>query len=170
MLKKVVLARYAAPENRVRVKASRRPSAQSRGPVPLHITACPRSWYQETVDHPELAARLKAVQGQVEDCCPPSRTVCVCTLEMSVVYYRRDTVRRELRICASATHIVILAGNDPKTGECWEDRMSEWRRIAQISAHRGGGNLFRLRRCGGCCPWRQPGRHPERQCSPPRKG
>jgi CRISPR-associated protein Csx3 len=33
-------------------------------------------------------------------------------------------------ICAPATHIVLLAGNCPKTGTPWSARLDEWRAFA----------------------------------------
>ena len=106
-------------------------------PYPYVITACPDgegAWFQEAVrNDPEVAETCKAAYkgrftpefarvaaGWVRECMMPLTLIDVGG---KVDDYNRD-------ICGSATHIVILAGDDPKTGECWSSRMNEWREFA----------------------------------------
>ena len=113
-------------------------SESSDVPYPYVITACPDgegAWFQETMEkYPEVARACKeAYKGEftpefvrlvadhVRNCEHPLTMVDIGGL---IDDYNRD-------ICKSATHIVILAGNDPVSGECWDARMAEWREFAK---------------------------------------
>ena len=102
------------------------------------ITACPDgegAWFQETVEkYPEIAKAckdaykgkftpefVKLVAAHVDNCEQP--------LTMIDIGGLIDDYNRE--ICKSATHIVILAGNDSLSGECWNIRMEPWREFAK---------------------------------------
>ena len=106
-------------------------------PYPYVITACPDgegSWFQETeTNAPELASACKAAykaKFTPEFVRRISDSVANCTLELTLVDIGGIPSPENHEICASATHIVILAGNDPKTGESWEDRVPVWREFA----------------------------------------
>jgi hypothetical protein len=113
-------------------------SKYSSVPYPYVITACPDgegAWFQETMEkYPEVAKTcketykgkftpeyVKCVADHVQNCKEPLTIVDIGGL---IDDYNR-------KICKSATHIVILAGNDPKSGECWDVRMAEWRKFAE---------------------------------------
>ena len=107
-------------------------------PYPYVITACPDgegSWFQETVNNDsELADRLKAdYKGKFtpEFVRRISDSVRNCALEMTLVDIGGIPSEENYAICASATHIVLLAGTDPKTGENWSDRLVPWRKFAR---------------------------------------
>ena len=107
-------------------------------PYPYVITACPDgegAWFQETVErYPEVAKACKAAyKGKftpefVEFVADHVKN-CQQTLTMVDVGGLVDTANRQ--ICKPATHIVIIAGNDPESGECWDIRMEEWRTFAK---------------------------------------
>lgn len=106
-------------------------------PYPYVITACPDgegSWFQETVNNdPELAAACKAAYKAkfTPEFVERIRTsVLNCSLELTLVDIGGIPSPENHEICAPATHIVILAGNDPKTGESWSDRMPVWREFS----------------------------------------
>ena len=106
-------------------------------PYPYVITACPDgegSWFQETVNQdPELASACKAAykaKFTPEFVRRISDSVRNCTLELVLVDIGGIPSLENHEICASATHIVILAGNDPKHGTPWQDRLPEWRAFA----------------------------------------
>jgi len=108
-------------------------------PYPYVITACPDgegAWFQETVNtDPELASACKAAykaKFTPEFVRRISDSVRNCALEMTMVDIGGIPSPENHEICASATHIVILAGNDPKTGESWQDRMPVWREFAAM--------------------------------------
>ena len=107
-------------------------------PYPYVITACPDgegAWFQETMrKYPAVAKAFKAaykgkftpefvelVTDHVRNCEQPLTLVDIGGL---IDDYNRD-------ICSSATHIVLLAGDDPESGENWNDRMQPWREFAQ---------------------------------------
>ena len=107
-------------------------------PYPYVITACPDgegSWFQETVNHDsELAqACKKAYKSKFtpEFVNRIKESVQNCSLELTLIDIGGIPSAENCEICASATHIVILAGNDPKTGESWQDRMPVWREFAE---------------------------------------
>ena len=110
----------------------------SNVPYPYVITACPDgegAWFQETVEkYPETARACKAaykgtftpefvklVADHVHNCEQPLTIVDIGGLI--------DDYNRE--ICKPATHIVLLAGNDPTSGEHWETRIEAWREFAK---------------------------------------
>lgn len=95
-------------------------------PYPYVITACPDgegAWFQETVEaDPALAAACKAAYKtkftplfveRVAD------SVASCTLPMTLVDIGGIPSAENKKICAAATHAVILAGD--------LSRVSEWR-------------------------------------------
>ncbi len=107
-------------------------------PYPYVITACPDgegAWFQQSVEHdPELAAACKAAYKSKftpEFVRRISESVEKCALELTLVDIGGIPSDENREICASATHIVILAGNDPETGENWQDRMPVWRAFAK---------------------------------------
>ena len=110
-------------------------------PYPYVITACPDgegAWFQETAerssDHARaLKERYKELLGgfSPEFVHRVSESVSNCTLELTLVDIGGIPSKENYAICASATHIVLLAGNDPKTGENWQDRLSVWREFAE---------------------------------------
>lgn len=106
-------------------------------PYPYIITACPDgegAWFQETVNHDaKLAAQCKAnYKGKFtpEFVQRISDSVRDCTLELTLVDIGGIPSPENHQICASATHIVLLAGNDPKIGTAWSDRLPVWREFA----------------------------------------
>ena len=99
-------------------------------PYPYVITACPDgegAWFQETMGkYPEIAKACKAaykgkftpefvklVTDHVHNCEQP--------LTLVDIGGRIDDYNRD--ICGSATHIVILAGDDPEHNESWKVRI-----------------------------------------------
>ena len=107
-------------------------------PYPYVITACPDgegAWFPETMEkYPEIAKACKAaykgtftpefvklVADHVHHCEQPLTLVDIGGLINAFSY----------EICKSATHIVLLAGNDPASGESWDVRMEEWRELAK---------------------------------------
>lgn len=107
-------------------------------PYPYVITACPDgegAWFQETVErYPEVAKACKAAYKgkftpEFVELVADHVKNCQQTLTMVDVGGLVDTANRQ--ICKSATHIVIIAGNDPESGECWDIRMEEWRTFAK---------------------------------------
>ncbi len=110
-------------------------------PYPYVITACPDgegAWFQETVERSPYQARLlkeryKDLLGgfSPEFVRRVSESVKNCALPMTLVDIGGIPSEENREICASATHIVLLAGNDPKTGEPWTERLPEWRKFAE---------------------------------------
>jgi CRISPR-associated protein Csx3 len=107
-------------------------------PYPYVITACPDgegAWFQETVNqNPELAARCKAeYKGRFSErfVHRVAESVRNCSLEMTLVDIGGIPSEENRVICKDATHIVLLAGNDPKTGTPWTERLPEWREFAE---------------------------------------
>ncbi len=107
-------------------------------PYPYVITAYPDgegAWFQETMEkYPEIAKACKAaykgtftpefvklVADHVHHCEQPLALVDIGGLINAFSY----------EICKSATHIVLLAGNDPASGESWDVRLEEWREFAK---------------------------------------
>lgn len=104
--------------------------ANPNAPYPYVITACPDgegSWFQETVNQdPALAAELKAVYKSKftsEFVKRIADSVRDCPLELTLVDIGGITSVENEAICASGTHIVILAGDLSK--------VAEWREFAQ---------------------------------------
>lgn len=98
-------------------------------PYPYVITACPDgegAWFQATVNaDPALAAACKAAykaKFTPEFVERIATSVANCSLEMTLVDIGGIPSVENERICSSATHLVILAGD---TG-----RIPEWREFA----------------------------------------
>lgn len=107
-------------------------------PYPYVITACPDgegSWFQATVNqNPDLAAALKSTykaKFTPEFVDRIAASVRNCTLPLTLVDIGGIPSPENHVICASATHAVLLAGNDPKTGESWFDRLPPWREFCR---------------------------------------
>jgi len=107
-------------------------------PYPYVITACPDgegSWFQETVNHdPELASECKAAykaKFTPEFVRRVAESVRNCSLDLTLVDIGGIPSEENRVICKDATHIVLLAGNDPKSGDAWQDRMPVWRKFAE---------------------------------------
>ena len=103
-------------------------------PYPYVITACPDgegAWFQETVEaNPELAAACKAAykaKFTPEFVARISESVANCALPLTIVDIGGIPSPENEQICANATHAILLAGNDPKTGESWSNRLQVWR-------------------------------------------
>ena len=102
-------------------------------PYPYVITACPDgegSWFQETVNNdPELAAACKAAykaKFTPEFVKRISESVKNCSLDLTLVDIGGIPSPENKEICAAATHVILLAGNDPKTGASWDSRLDPW--------------------------------------------
>lgn len=107
-------------------------------PYPYVITACPDgegAWFQETVgEDPALAAELKAAYKSSfspEFVDRVATSVKQCSLPLTLVDIGGIPSAENVRICAHATHIVLLAGTDPKSGELWSDRLVVWYEFAR---------------------------------------
>lgn len=103
-------------------------------PYPYVITACPDgegAWFQETVNQaPELASECKtAYKGKFtpEFTARIAESVRQCELPLTLVDIGGIPSAENHEICAHATHAVLLAGDDAKTGESWSERLSVWR-------------------------------------------
>ncbi len=107
-------------------------------PYPYVITACPDgegAWFKETMEkYPEIAKEYKVnykgkftpefaklAADAVRNCVEPLTIVDIGGLI--------DDFNRQ--ICKPATHTVIIASNDPESGESWVDRMEAWRKFAK---------------------------------------
>jgi len=107
-------------------------------PYPYVITGCPDgegAWFQETVSRdPELAKQCKVsyksrfTEGFVRRVAESVRN---CTLPLTLVDIGGIPSQENRVICKDATHIVLLAGTDPKTGENWSERLVPWRKFAK---------------------------------------
>ena len=115
-------------------------SGNSDVPYPYVITACPDgegAWFQETAaKYPEVARACKEVYKRSNGFSPEfvdliANHVKTCAQPLTMVDIGGRTSPDNYEICEGATHIVILAGNDPDTGKCWNDRMKEWRKFAK---------------------------------------
>ena len=115
-------------------------SGNSDVPYPYVITACPDgegAWFQETAaKYPEVARECKEVYRRNNGFSPEfvnliANHVKNCAQPLTMVDIGGLVSDDNYKICEDATHIVILAGNDSNTGECWNDRMKEWRRFGK---------------------------------------
>ncbi len=95
-------------------------------PYPYVITACPDgegSWFQETVTNdPELAKQLKSAYKSkftLEFVERIASSVRECQLPLTLVDIGGIPSEENKRICAAATHAIILAGD--------MNRVPEWR-------------------------------------------
>ena len=107
-------------------------------PYPYVITACPDgegAWFQEAVrNDPGVADLCKtAYKGRFTDEFADLAASWVknCVLPLTLVDIGGKIDDKNCRICRAATHIVILAGDDAKTGDRWADRMVPWREFAK---------------------------------------
>lgn len=133
-------------------------------PYPYVITACPDgegAWFQETMEkYPEIAKACKAAyKGKYtpEFAELVAHHVRHCEQPLTIVDIGGLIDDHKHSICKAATHIVILAGNNPESGECWEARMEEWREFAKeldltviaeiFSDHHGKADVVK-----GVCP------------------
>ncbi len=96
-------------------------------PYPYVITACPDgegSWFQETVNHDaELAGELKVAykaKFTPEFVQRIADSVRNCSLELTLVDIGGIPSVENEQICASATHMVILAGDPSRIPEWYE--------------------------------------------------
>ncbi|MBU0545688.1 hypothetical protein KKA13_00325 [Patescibacteria group bacterium] len=103
-------------------------------PYPYVITACPDgegSWFQETVNQdPDLAQTCKAAykaKFTPEFVRRISDSVRNCTLPLTLVDIGGIPSAENREICAGATHALLLAGDDAKSGASWTERLSVWR-------------------------------------------
>lgn len=114
-------------------------SKSANVPYPYVITACPDgegAWFQETsAKFPKVAREckkvykrdefspefVKLIAGHVDSCDQP----------LTLVDIGGRVSPENYQICEGATDIVILAGNNRNTGECWDVRMEEWREFAK---------------------------------------
>ena len=99
-------------------------------PYPYVITACPDgegSWFQETVNtSPETAAACKAAYKTSFSEAFVARieaSVAACTLPLTIVDIGGIPSAENRRICAAATHAILLAGDT--------SRLVEWRQFCQ---------------------------------------
>ena len=107
-------------------------------PYPYVITACPDgegAWFQETTKkYPEVAkACKKAYKGKFTPKFVKlvAKHVRKCKQTLTMVDIGGLISTENKKICKGATHIVILAGNDSESGECWDVRIAEWRGFAK---------------------------------------
>jgi CRISPR-associated protein Csx3 len=99
-------------------------------PYPYVITACPDgegAWFQETVNtDPALAAELKAAykaKFTPEFVNRIAASVGACSLPLTVIDIGGIPSAENRKICAAATHAVLLAGDT--------SRYPEWREFCQ---------------------------------------
>jgi len=98
-------------------------------PYPYVITACPDgegSWFQETVqNNPALAADCKAAykaKFTPEFVQRIADSVKNCSLELTLIDIGGMITPENMKICADATHVIILSSDYAK--------MEEWREFA----------------------------------------
>jgi CRISPR-associated protein Csx3 len=108
--------------------------AVPNAPYPYIITGCPDgegAWFQETMNQdPELAKACKAAyKGKFtpEFVRRVAASVQNCALPLTIVDIGGIPSQENKEICKGATHAILLAGNSPKTGEIWSDRLIPWR-------------------------------------------
>lgn len=99
-------------------------------PYPYVITACPDgegAWFQETVNaDPALAAELKAAykaKFTPEFVARIAASVEACSLPLTIIDIGGIPSAENQKICAAATHAVLLAGDT--------SRFPEWREFCQ---------------------------------------
>jgi CRISPR-associated protein Csx3 len=83
---------------------------------------------------PELAKALKdayKVKFTPEFVDRIAASVSNCTLPLTLIDIGGIPSPENHVICRDATHAVLLAGTDPKTGEIWSDRLVPWRSFCQ---------------------------------------
>ena len=110
----------------------------SNVPYPYVITACPDgegAWFQETMaKYPEVG---KACKEAYRHNFTPQFTELVaghvsnCRQALTIVDIGGLVSKENKQICQEATHIVILAGDDPSSKKTWEDRVKPWQKFAK---------------------------------------
>jgi len=102
-------------------------------PYPYVITACPDgegAWFQGTMNvDPELAKACKAVyktEYTSEFVRRAAEGVRKCYLPFVLVDIGGIPSQENREICSGATHAILIAGNNPKTGESWDSRLVPW--------------------------------------------
>ena len=107
-------------------------------PYPYVITACPDgegAWFQETMaKYPKVGEAcknaykteftpefVKLVAGHVDN----------CTEALTLVDIGGLVSEENKKICKGASHIVILAGNEPIRKKTWMERMKPWQQFAE---------------------------------------
>ena len=103
-------------------------------PYPYVITACPDgegAWYQKTVNFdPELAQAYKGAYKSSftqEFVQRAADSVKNCSEPLTFVDIGGIPSPENKKICKGATHAILLAGDNSKTGESWESRLVAWR-------------------------------------------
>jgi CRISPR-associated protein Csx3 len=103
-------------------------------PYPYVITACPDgegAWFQESVNFDaEAAAEYKAAYKSKftpEFVQRVADSVKNCQLPLTLVDIGGITSVENEKICSSATHAILLAGDSPDKN--WEERLVEWRKF-----------------------------------------
>ena len=118
------------------ITSSKKPNV----PYPYVITACPDgegAWFQETAaKYPEVARACKEAYKRSNGFSQEfvdliANHVKTCAQPLTLVDIGGCISDDNYEICRAATHIVILAGNDPETCQCWDVRMEEWRKFAK---------------------------------------
>jgi CRISPR-associated protein Csx3 len=104
-------------------------------PYPYVITACPDgegAWFQETAARsPEEARQLKTAYKQSLGGFTPefvkrvADSVANCNLPLTLVDIGGIPSVENERICAHATHAILLAGDSQE--QSWDERLFEWR-------------------------------------------
>lgn len=112
--------------------------AVPNAPYPYIITGCPDgegAWFQQTVEaNPELAKSCKAAyKGKFipEFVQRVADSVANCQLPLTIVDIGGIPSAENKEICKGATHAILLAGNSPKTGEIWSERLVPWREFCR---------------------------------------
>lgn len=110
-------------------------------PYPYIITACPDgegAWFQETANRdPCEARRLKEDYKKSLGGFSPgfvkrvADSVANCPLPLVLVDIGGKVTPENEQICSPATHAILLAGDDPQTGESWQSRLEEWREFCE---------------------------------------
>jgi hypothetical protein len=105
---------------------------------PYVITACPDgegAWFQKTMNaDPELAKACKAAYKSTftqEFVQRAAESVQNCALPLVLVDIGGIPSKENKQICRAATHAILLAGNNPKTGEQWDFRLAPYREFCQ---------------------------------------
>jgi len=84
--------------------------------------------------NPELAKSCKAAyKGKFipEFVQRVADSVANCQLPLTIVDIGGIPSAENKEICKGATHAILLAGNSPKTGEIWSERLVPWREFCR---------------------------------------
>ena len=107
-------------------------------PYPYVITACPDgegAWFQETMaKYPAVGRKCK--EAYRSDFIPEfvklvANHVDNCKQELTLVEIGGLVSKQNKKICKGATHVVILAGDDPDSKKTWKVRMEPWQKFAK---------------------------------------